>query len=1259
MTERFSVANCPIGTVAVGSAPNPRPLNNPPVRVPYLIAVAALLLLAAVSPRIARAQSDVIRGKVTNADGRPLANVKVTAVSIPGNVTRETRSDSRGSFQILFPGGQGDYMMGYALVGYTFRQFEIKRTADQDVLVADARMGAIQIDTVTITAPVQQRVGRNSTTQDISGTELSASMSNLPAELAGNVAALAASLPGVLLVPGLDGQPDGFSVLGLGSDQNNVTLNGQTFGGSGLPRDAQLSSSMTTSPYDGSRGGFSGAQLNVRTSGGGSNYMTRGMSLVVNTPQLQWTDAAARALGNEYTNLSFGGIASGALKPNKIFYNTTYELSRNSSDNQTLLNAGVLGLNTAGVSADSVTRFLGILQQRGIPIRTGNDPSSKVRDAGTILGSMDISPPNSTSGSSFGFTVNGNWGKQSPSGGSVTQLASASGERTNWSGGLQLRHNRYFGLILSESNSGINTSRNYGEPFLDLPSGSVRVNSTLNNGASGVQSFGFGGNQGLSSSTQSVGANVQNTLSWFDDANKHRVKFGTELQFSGNTQNQSSNLRGTYAFNSLEDLAAGRPSSFSRTLTARTRTTGQYTGVVSLTDSWRKTQDLQIQYSLRAENTRFTAKPAYNAEVQNVFGVRNDHVPAPIVISPRVGFSYTLGSSQEVAAFTGAARGPRAVIRGGFGVFTNSSNAGPISGALDNTGLPSGAQQLYCVGDAAPVPDWTLYASNPGGIPDHCADGTSGSVFSNSAPNVTVIGKAYRPQQSLRSNFSWSGGILDARFNANIDATYAYNIHQSRSVDINFNPLQRFALTTEAGRPVFVEPTSIVQTTGAIASRDARVSQSFSRVSEYRSDLKSQSGQLQLRLSPINRGVTKFQWSAAYTYQYLREQVSGFSSTAGNPLDVDWARSAQGPHQISYNFRYTFFKLIAIGWNGSFRSGASYTPGIASDVNGDGYFGNDRAFIYDAKSATDPAFGAALQQLIDNSNPAARSCLLSQVGKIAARNSCRGPWQANGSMNLSIDRVKFRLPSRTSVQFSVTNPMGAADLLFHGNGKLSGWGQNVTPDASLLYVRGFDPVTKQYKYEVNQRFGKTNPQYLTNRSPVSMTVTFKVDLGPTRERQMLQQQFGNAMKESDRRGWESNYRSIGSNGIQNPMTTILRQQDSLRLTSLQADSIASMNRRYVYRTDSLWTPVARRFAALDSTYRIGVEYDRYLEARRDQIDFMIAVVNSLRELLTPAQRRKLPQSINNMLDPQYLKAMRNGNGMYIPFGGAVGLTMGS
>jgi hypothetical protein len=120
----------------------------------------------------ATAQTDVIRGKVTTVEGLPLRNVRVTATSIPGNVTREVRTNNQGSYQIAFPGGAGDYIMGFALVGYQFRQFEIKRVVDEDVLLADARLAVIQLDTVVATATTAQRINRNSQTPDVSGNGL-------------------------------------------------------------------------------------------------------------------------------------------------------------------------------------------------------------------------------------------------------------------------------------------------------------------------------------------------------------------------------------------------------------------------------------------------------------------------------------------------------------------------------------------------------------------------------------------------------------------------------------------------------------------------------------------------------------------------------------------------------------------------------------------------------------------------------------------------------------------------------------------------------------------------------------------------------------------------------------------------------------------------------------------------------------------------------------------------------------------------------
>jgi len=1214
-----------------------------------LLPIAVFAVALSSSPMLA--QTDVIRGRVTTIEGLPLPSVRVSATSIPGNVTRTARTDQRGSFQIVFPGGPGDYMMGYALIGYVYRQFQIKRVADEEVLIANASLAVVQLDTISVVAPVQQRVGRNTPTPDVSGTERPVTPGSLPPELQGDIAAMAASLPGVLLVPGLDGGADGFSVLGLGADQNTVTLNGMQFGANGLPRDAAISSSLTTSPYDPSRGGFSGGNFNIRSSAG-SNFRNAGMSAVLNAPQLQWTDRAARALGTEFTNVSLGGVASGPLVLNKAFYNVSYQLGRQSRDNQTLLGTSTLGLQTAGVSMDSVNEFRRILQGNGVPGLAGAFRSQRISDNGSVFGSVDLSPPNSTSGQSFNVTFNGNWSKQAPISGGATQLASASGERTNWGGGLQSRHNAYVKLILSETQVGFNASRDHGDPYLDLPSGRVRVTSAFPDGGSGVQNLTFGGNQGLSSSSRSANSTIQNTLSWFDDANKHRIKLTTELQHSGSVQDPSANLLGTFAFNSLADLEQGVPASFSRTLSTRERSTGHVTGSMALGDSYRRTPDLQIQYGLRADATRFTRRPAFNPLVESTFGRRNDRVPAPVTFSPRIGFSKTLGESNEIAAFTGAFRGPRAVLRGGVGVFSNSSSGGQLGSVLDNTGLASGTQQIMCVGPAAPFPDWTGFANDPSAIPVVCADSTVGTIFSNAAPNVTLFATDFTPQRTVRSNLSWNGSILDARFTANIEGTYSLNLNQQRSVDLNFDGVQRFALVDE-GRPVFVDTASIVATTGTIASRDARVTQAFARVTELRSDIQSRTAQLSLRLSPINRGPVKFGWSGSYTYSHVREQVSGFNSTAGNPLLVEWARSGQGPHQVSYNLRYLFFNAIQVNWSGSFRSGAGYTPMIAGDVNGDGY-SNDRAFIY-SPATTDSALAVGMSQLLQATSGNARECLQRQIGKIASRNSCRGPWTSNASLNVTLDRAKFHMPHRASISFSLSNPLGAADLLLNGSGHLRGWGQNAVPDQSLLYVRGFDAQAQRYRYEVNQRFGATRPQFLTLRSPVTLTTSMRIDLGPMRERQQLEQQLGTGRTRPGSRMPEASFRSTGVNSVPNPMTSILRQQDSLRLTSVQADSIAVMNRRFTYRSDSLWAPIARYFAELPAKYDEGGAYDRYMRARRTQIDMLMQMAPHIRGLLTKEQRRKLPGSVVNVLDPRYLVSIRNGTSMYVggsSFGGA-------
>jgi len=1217
----------------------------------FVILLAVLCAGLSVSPRsVAAQQADVIRGRVIGPDSLPLPEVLVTVTSFSGNVSRTARTNRDGRFTVTFPAGDGDYMVAFAAIGYAAKRFEVKRMADEEVLVADAKLTKVDavLGTMNITAP-REKVARNEPTPDIGGSERPVPTQDVPANLMGDLAAMAATLPGVQTVPGENGDPNGFSVLGLGADQNSMTLNGMNFGGTGLPRDAQVSSALATTPYDVSRGGFSGAQFSLRTSAG-SNFITRGLSLNFDSPQMQWTDPAARALGQEYMNASLGGAASGPIAFDKTFYNVAWQLGRRANDYQNLLDTDPVGLKAAGVSSDSVGRFLNILGNQAVPSTVSGLSSNKLSDQGSLFGSIDFAPPGSTRGSAFNLSFNGGWSKQRPVFGSVTSVPASDGERTSWRGGLQGRHTTYFGVgVLSETSLGMSWSRNYADAYLSMPGGRVRVNSVFDDGTSGVQMLSFGGSQSLNNASTSVGAQAMNQLSWFSTNNKHRLKFTSELRYDGVAQDLTSNLLGTFTYNSLADLAAGQPAQFTRQMTRLERDAGQLGVGFSLGDSWRRSNNFQLQYGVRLDGNHFLDSPTLNPEVESTFGVRNDHVPNNVYVSPRVGFSWSYGQAQAIGAFQGAARGPRAVVRGGIGLFQNTPSVNQIASALDNTGLPSGMQQLTCIGAATPIPDWTAFGSSASSIPSRCADGTTGTVFSDATPNVNLFANNYVAPRSVRSNLQWSGPILGNRFSTTIDGTYSLNLNQGGFVDLNFNPEQRFTLSDEGNRPVFVEPASIVPSTGVIASRDGRVSSLFSRVTEQRSDLRSVSRQISLSLAPANYS-TRFTWNASYVYSNVREQFRGFSSTVANPLDVAWGRASfDSRHQIVYSLGYNVWDAIRVSWFGQFRSGQPFTPVIAGDVNGDGY-SNDRAFIFDPKeSNNNPAVAGEMERLLTSGSPAARDCLARQVGQLAKRNSCQGPWTSTATLSISFNPAKIRMPQRASIQFQLSNPLAAADMLFHDDDNLHGWGQYATPDPSLLYVRGFDPSTNRYTYEVNQRFGATNPQYSAFRAPVTLTAMVRFDVGPTRERQLLTTQLNRGRTLPGQKLPELMLRVVygQGGGIQNPLATILRQQDSLHLTAKQADSIASLNRWYTLRNDSIWAPVAKYLGTLPDRYDEGAAYERYITARHATIDLLIQIGPDVKGLLTAEQRRKLPAFVASYLEPRYLASIRSGTATFV------------
>jgi hypothetical protein len=383
-------------------------------------------------------------------------------------------------------------------------------------------------------------------------------------------------------------------------------------------------------------------------------------------------------------------------------------------------------------------------------------------------------------------------------------------------------------------------------------------------------------------------------------------------------------------------------------------------------------------------------------------------------------------------------------------------------------------------------------------------------------------------------------------------------------------------------------------------------------------------------------------------YSNVRDRVRGFGSTVGNPLDLSWGRSSfDSRHQIVYTLGYNFFNTVNVSWYGQFRSGTPFTPMIAGDVNGDGY-SNDRAFIFNPTTTSNAAVASGIQELLDHGSGAARDCLLRQLGTLAGRNSCEGPWTSTANLSFTFNPMRVRMPQRAMLSFNLSNPLGAADLVMHGSNRLHGWGQPATPDQSLLYVRGFDPSNGgRYIYEVNQRFGATLPALSAFRLPVTLTAMLRFDVGPTRERQSLTMQLDRGRRVDGQKIPEQFLRLIyGTGSVPNPMAQILRQQDSLHLTSQQADSIASLNRWYSVRIDSIWAPVAKYLSDLPNKYDQGEAYDHYLAARHASVDLLAHIAPQVKHILTAEQLRKLPSFIAGYLEPRYLASIRSGTAAF-------------
>jgi hypothetical protein len=1205
----------------------------------FRLAAAAFALPTLVAAQ--QVSSEIIRGRVRTPEGEPVAGAVVTVTGLQSLTNRSTHTDDQGRYTVLFGEGEGDYLVVARAIGYAPVGVRARNLGQSTFLTADVVLSRkpVQLDSVTVVAS-SARAHALDSLPNIGGSEQDVLGGRLFSLDPSDLAALATRVPGVMAIPGVYGDSSRWAVLGASPDQNSVTLDGSSFAGRALPPDAIAGATLATTTYNPSRGNFAGGQLAITTRRGNDRFQSS-LRTAFTDPRLAWADPAAPTPVPR--NLSTSGGVSGPIKRGAAYFNLALSNTTNTQDILSLLSLSGLQRTQYGLSPDTIGAVAGALGSLGVPITTSAIPDHATSTQRSAFLRLDATP---TATTSLAMSLTGGESNQLGAGVSPLGFPSLGGGSRSSNLGLQVSASGYVHGLLDELRTNVQRTAQALGPFLTLPHGNVRVGAAYVDGHGGITQLAFGGGTGGNQESHSRSWETTNQISWLSGDNRHRLSFGQSIAFTWTSASSIADPFGTFSYQSLADLLANRPASYTRTLSSASRSTEATSSALWVgAESHLRNNALQLQYGLRLDFAHSGTVPAYNPAIDSLFGRRTDRVPGVVGLSPRFGFSWTPTRGSPGIGPPGFGRRNVITLSGGVGAFRGVIPPSRIAGLVDATGLPNALRQLTCVGDATPVPDWERYATDPSAVPSTCLDGTALVEFSTTAPSVQVFDPSYRPPTSWRGNLELRGLSVHG-WQLGLGATYSLGVNGESGIDLNRRRAPVFPLPAEGNRPVFVPPEGIVPTTGVVAPAASRLTERFGSVTSLVSDLRTVATQLSATLTPPRPlfGVVPF--ALSYTFNHARSQERGFTgSTAGDPFRREWASATQPTHQLWFNTSLSIpgVSLASLSLQVRLTSGIPYTPMVAGDVNGDGHF-NDRAFIFDPATTSDTALARQMRDLLASAPSRTRECLTAQLGRVAGRNSCRTGWhlQPDVNLNLNIPWQSFgmgALGDRLHLSVTTTNAMGALlRLVGLENTSLARLtGSNVMTDPTLLYVDGFDPATRQFRYRVNQQFGEGRPQRIrASRFSGAFQVQIggELVLGGPPHRSMAQQL---GLVSTDKKApppapdeIRARLRSL----TMNPVTLLLQLRDSLLLSEVQIEALETAEAAFTAQMDSLMAPIVQYVVDHGERSKDKEFQKRIGKVQSKVYPLMLEALRRAMAGLKPEQRDRLPPYLRSLAEPE-------------------------
>lgn len=1201
----------------------------------FLWLYVTLLVLLPISAVKAQGTTEILRGRVT-ADGKPVTGIRVLIVGGKSGIERNTVTNEEGVYTVIFNEPEPHYNIQIRALGFSQENKTISRRSPSRLLINDFQLRPVakSLEGITVEGGGKRPKSGPGSDKSIGGNERDIKDGSLFSLNPSDIASLVKNTPGVLYIPGENGKPGRFSMLGSSADENKTLLDGSQFEGLQLPADVIGKVSLASSSFDPGKGQFSGGLLSISTVSG-SNIWSGKIGINGSGSRLTWSDPNAERPARDIQRIN--SLWRGPIIKNKLFYIGAVDINRSYTNILSLQNIPNSVAHRYGIVRDTLQSVENALTSQEIPLNWQNRRRQQATNSVSLFAKVNAIP---TATSTASLSLIGN--NSVSQGLGVSQFMYASGARHSKNQSFQISGSasNYIGGFFNEYRISLVKTNSLNDPYLLIPQGLVTVPTLYSDGRVGQARLAFGGTTEGPKKESFHGLELSSETSWITLNSKHKIKLAATVQ-SERSKSVALTGPGVFQYHTLQDLRNGQPNEFSRTFSTNYQTAKLIKWALSLGDEWRPSELWRFEYGLRMDAAIPGTNPQYNSLADSVFGIRTDRIPDFIGFSPRFGFSFGDGKGRSHdggITYPGywdyvtedARQGAKLpiYINGGIGAFRGVPNRGSILSMIGSTGLASSLQQLRCIGTATPVPDWLMYASNPESIPTSCVDGTTSSVFATRSPDVQVYQGSYVPPMSWRASLNIMGVQMKG-WDGMIYLDHVIGRNRSRRLDRNLVSAPFFTLANEASRPVYAPSTAIIENSGLIAPSASRIDSRFGQVTSLQSDLKSQTTQIIIGASKNKPLLDKFPLSLDYTWITTAETVGGMEApTAGNPRDLNRTRATRPVHTFSLSTAGRY-KWMSVAVRLSYMSGFAYTPLVDRDINGDG-LQNDRAFIFDPVSTNDQAFSEQLAQLIDQSSSKTRKCLQKQMGQIAGLRSCQTEWRFHPDIAFGIenphrgiefyDRLSFKVTT-TNVMSAVTRLLGLSNSTF---GRMS---EYPVIDSRLLYVEGFDPSNNSYRYKVNQQFGSDRSEHsVASRAPFQILVGGEIRFGGL-SRDRLIKEFGFVSSSGQpaltRDQLLNRLRQLTSN----PMTELLVMSDSLELTETQITTLREAEIEFEERADLAYRPLLNALVAKKGRLSDSKVVEHLTPIRTNISSIMIELIRKVSPILTVQQKELIPEYI--------------------------------